>query len=640
MNRFINILIITFILLTCTFSVCAQTENLDSLELLLQTQKLSSSEQSKLYYKLSWGYMDVNTEKTFSYAKKGIQFAEKERDMEWATQLYCNLGVAYDMVSKYDSALLCFDKSIAIALQNKNERQEARGYICIGNLYLVKGDYQLSLEYFMKALPMLEKQGDPQRLGILLHNIGAVYQFLFNMEQAKKYFLRVEKIVRETGDKDGLAAVFVSLCDIGLNEGDDIDKSLDYAKSAVDLYHEINNKYGESNALLSMAKCCYLLADYNVALGYAQMSLQLSEELDYPKLTSLSYAIMSDIYYYQKYYNKCEEYALKAEATDTTDAIALINLTANLTRANIQMHNSLAAIEYFDRYKSLINHHAAKEFQRTLSEMEVKYESEKKELKIAAMLSERKLFIWLSLAGGAILLLLLAFVIVRQRMAVNRRKMAEQQVKQLEQEKQLVATQAVLDGETAERTRLARDLHDGLGGMLSVVKLHLNDVKKGAIFKGEDVVYFNQALDVLEKSISELREMAHNMMPEALTRFGLKVAVSDFCNKIPGAELHYFGYDNRLDTKLEMMIYRTIQELVNNALKHSGAKQIIVQIVHDVDRLALTVQDDGCGFDTKAETAGTGLNNIRNRVESYNGYIDIWSHIGSGTEINLEFKLI
>jgi len=240
----------------------AQSSNLDSLELVMQTKKLNTTEQLELYYRLSWGYMDVHTEKAFSFARLGIKFAENaksEKDLEWLAQLYCNLGVGYDMISKYDSALYYFDKSISIALSIKNERQEARGYICIGNLYLGMGDYQNALEYFMRALPMLEKQGDPQRVGILLHNIGTVYQYLSNMEQAMKYFLRVEKITRETGDWDGLGSVLVSLSEITLNEGKDIDKALDYARLAVDIKREINDKYGECIALLQAARCCYLL---------------------------------------------------------------------------------------------------------------------------------------------------------------------------------------------------------------------------------------------------------------------------------------------------------------------------------------------------------------------------------------------
>ena len=126
-------------------------------------------------------------------------------------------------------------------------------------------------------------------------------------------------------------------------------------------------------------------------------------------------------------------------------------------------------------------------------------------------------------------------------------------------------------------------------------------------------------------------------MPDSLARYGLKPALTDFCNSISIVKFNYFGSDERLDQKLEVMIYRTVHELINNALKHSGAKEILVQIIQETDRIAITVQDDGIGFDASAPTNGLGLKNIQNRVGSYNGRMEIWSKQDEGTEISVEF---
>ena len=135
-----------------------------------------------------------------------------------------------------------------------------------------------------------------------------------------------------------------------------------------------------------------------------------------------------------------------------------------------------------------------------------------------SMQKERKLILCLSISIGAALLLLLAVLLFRQRLMNQKKKLAEQQVKQLEQEQQLIATKAVLDGETTERSRLARDLHDGLGGMLSAVKFNLHDMKQGRTLESDDVARFDKAMDMLDASINELRRVAHNMMPESLSR--------------------------------------------------------------------------------------------------------------------------
>jgi signal transduction histidine kinase len=227
----------------------------------------------------------------------------------------------------------------------------------------------------------------------------------------------------------------------------------------------------------------------------------------------------------------------------------------------------------------------------------------------------------------------------RQRLNKQKRKLAEQRIIQLEQEKQLEITQAILDGETTERSRLARDLHDGLGGMLSVLKLGLYDIKLGMSSEKENGQPLEKSILLLDESIRELRRVAHNMMPESLVRDGLKISLTDFCNSIPHAEFHYFGQEKRLEQNLEILIYRIVYELINNSLKYAEATSIHAQIVQEADRISLTIHDNGKGFEPSAVRHGIGLANIRDRVVSYNGQMTLWSEIGKGTEVNVEFNL-
>ena len=190
----------------------------------------------------------------------------------------------------------------------------------------------------------------------------------------------------------------------------------------------------------------------------------------------------------------------------------------------------------------------------------------------------------------------------------------------------------MLDGEAAERTRLARDLHDGLGSMLTCVRLNLENIKKS---KSDD---FGGTITMLNDSMAELRRIAHHLMPESLSRNGLKTALTDFFNELPAVQFAYYGNEERLDTKMEVMIYRIIHELVNNALKHAGASKIAVQVMQNPGYIAFTVSDDGCGFDTNKTHEGMGLKNIRDRVASNNGHLLVDSIPGKGTEININFN--
>lgn len=163
-------------------------------------------------------------------------------------------------------------------------------------------------------------------------------------------------------------------------------------------------------------------------------------------------------------------------------------------------------------------------------------------------------------------------------------------------------------------------------------------MKQGVIIEAEDVTRFNKVVEILDSSMQELRRITHNMMPEALSRYGLKVALNEFCNSMRHVHFHFFGDDQRLDHILEVAIYRIVYELVNNALKHADARNIHVQLIIESDLVSVNVHDDGKGFNPDAETEGTGLHNIRTRVASLNGTLQIHSQPDEGTEIEVEFK--
>ncbi|MBK7869195.1 MAG: sensor histidine kinase [Saprospiraceae bacterium] len=202
----------------------------------------------------------------------------------------------------------------------------------------------------------------------------------------------------------------------------------------------------------------------------------------------------------------------------------------------------------------------------------------------------------------------------------------------------------MLRGQEEERGRLARDLHDGLGGMLSGVRQTLNAMKGNQIITEESARSFNRALEMLDTSIGELRRVARNMMPEALLKFGLKDAVQDFCdtlNESRTIQVQYqaFGLENRLPEAEEIIVFRIVQELLNNVIKHAGAHQALVQLLRDDERFHITVEDNGKGFDLVAleKAPGIGWLNIRSRVDYLGGTLDLRSNPGQGTTVEIEF---
>ncbi len=249
------------------------------------------------------------------------------------------------------------------------------------------------------------------------------------------------------------------------------------------------------------------------------------------------------------------------------------------------------------------------------------------------------------LLGSAISLLTISLLSFRSYK--QKQKLQQQRINELETEKQLLATEAVLKGEEQERTRLARDLHDGLGGMLSGIKYSFQTMKGNLIMTPDNAQAFERSMDMLDSSIKEMRRVAHNMMPEALVKFGLDTALKDFCNDISqsGAlKVNYqsIGLENAvIDQMTGITIYRIVQELLNNTMKHAAAKTAIVQVSKIDGLLSVTVEDDGKGFDTTIlrRPQGIGWHNIQNRIEFLKGKLDVNSQPGNGTSVHIELNV-
>jgi signal transduction histidine kinase len=281
---------------------------------------------------------------------------------------------------------------------------------------------------------------------------------------------------------------------------------------------------------------------------------------------------------------------------------------------------------------------------KSTTELEKKYESEKKNGQIILQQAqlEKSRILNVVLIGSAAVLFIISKLSYRSYQ--QKQKLQQQRISELETQQQLTATEAVLKGEEQERTRLAKDLHDGLGGMLSGIKYSFNTMKGNLIMTQENAMAFERSMDMLDSSIKEMRRVAHNMMPEALVKFGLDTALKDFCNDINQSGALTVSYQSiemenaAIEQTTAITIYRIIQELINNTMKHAAAKNAIVQLSKTNDTLSITVEDDGKGFDTAIlnVSKGIGWENIKNRVEFLKGKLDIHSQTGKGTSVLIE----
>jgi two-component system, NarL family, sensor kinase len=300
--------------------------------------------------------------------------------------------------------------------------------------------------------------------------------------------------------------------------------------------------------------------------------------------------------------------------------------------------------EYYYRKMAFETKVFNESLQQKEAALRIRYETEKKDTQILLQRTElqrKTVFNFLLICGAAALLLisLLSYRTYRQK-----QKLQQLRIDELETQQQLLAAEAVMKGEEQERTRLAKDLHDGLGGMLSGIKYSFQTMKGNLIMTPENQQAFERSMDMLDSSIKEMRRVAHNMMPEALVKFGLDTALRDFCDDINRSGALNVSYQSigmeqvQVEQSVAITVYRIAQELLNNTMKHAGASAAIVQLSKTATGVDITVEDDGKGFDTTIlkATRGIGWSNILSRVEYLKGRMDVQSVSGKGTSVHIE----
>jgi len=545
---------------------------------------------------------------------QALAVARKINDSLYIGKTLFNTGTSYRMLGSYEKALEYYEEGRKIVSRLGDDRMEAQLYDILQALYLVLQRYDKGVEYGKRAVALSRKADNPQWLGSSLTNLGLNYSSLKRYDESLSLYMEALGISRRIGDKNMESAEYLNIADDYIGKMD-FAAAKPWVEKALVLSRELELYESEAiaNRILSVV---YLHArDYPKAMAYGQRSLSITRQ-----------------------------YHLDMQRQKTLSHLSLLAYAMQDDRLGATYERASDALD-----DSLIN----ETIRKNSIELEKKYETEKKEVRILQLEDDKKLqqltirqqhtLNYILIGGGVVLL---ALSILSYRNYRQKQKLHRQRIQELETEKKLEATEAVLKGEEQERARLAKDLHDGLGGMLSGIKYSFNTMKGNLIMTPENQQAFDRSMDMLDSSIKEMRRVAHNMMPEALVKFGLDVALKDYCNDINlSGALHVsyqsYGLDRvEIDQTTAITIYRIVQELVNNALKHAAAKTAIVQVTRAEQTISVTVEDDGKGFDPAIldRARGIGWSNIRNRVEFLKGKLDIRSEAEKGTSVHIEIN--
>jgi two-component system, NarL family, sensor kinase len=521
---------------------------------------------------------------------------------------------------------------------------EARSLNNLGAMASVKGSYSESLQYYFDALKIWESLANKRGLMFTKNNIGEVYGNLRKLDLQFQYLNEALAIATENNFKDGEALAKQNLS-IYYSSKNDFRKAFTSQVEAVALLEQENKMNDAALGYSNAGAYKFLSGNIDSALIYYFKAKDIGEKLKDVRVLSMSYANIAEAYENQnripeaiETYNKCIELSkpekLKEQLVFCYGQLAGIYQKKGSYPEAIQFLKQQGAVK-----DSILNITSAKQ----INELQEKYETEKKEHTIQQQQFEiTKKNYWI---GGIIGLLLLGGLLGFSFYRSNKLKQAKKMQAAILQQQDM-ATKAIIHAEENERKRIAGDLHDGVGQIMSAAKMNLSSLESRLGFSNdEDKLAFEKIVNLVDESCKEVRSVSHNMMPNALLKSGLSSAVKEFIDKIDSrvlkVNLYSEGLNERIDSNVETVLYRVIQECVNNVIKHSGANELDISLIKDADGIAATIEDNGKGFAVadKAKVEGIGLKNIRTRIEYLKGTVDFDSAPGNGTLVAIHVPL-
>ena len=603
----------------------------------------------------------TSTEKSLYYYQQALVISKKIMNDHLLLSSWNDVGIAYIELNKMDSAIISFEQAIPVARLLNDTLRVAKVLTNIGNVYLHKKDPVKAIEYYLRSARLWETCANQNMLPSLYSNISSLLTDQKEYDKAIEYGNKAYSLALKLGDDRSAVNALLNLSGTygDLKQFDQVYESL---QKALPLAKKVKDIEQMATFYDDMGNYYYQRKQYQSSLANYLESYKYNQQLANPfHLCEICYRL-SVAYDKLGEPDKAMQYIVKAEKVANE-----VGTRADLgeiyeARAEIEQRegNYKLASEYFSKTLGLNDSLFKASTSQKVAEVEAQYQTEKKQGEIVKLEKDKQIqslslkqkstlnYFLIGSLAALLTIGLLGYRNFRNRhlLAKQETELHQKQISELEKDRQLIAVDSMLKGQEEERSRLAKDLHDGLGGLLSGVKYSLSNMKDNLIVTPENMTVFERSLDMLDTSIKELRRVAHNMMPEILTKFGLNEALKEYCNTINTTNLitvkyQSLGMDARLDNSAEIIIYRIIQELLNNTMKHAVATEVFVQLIREGNRLNIVVEDNGNGFDASLSenNKGAGLTNIRSRVDYLKGQLDIHSEPGKGTLVNIELNI-
>jgi signal transduction histidine kinase len=554
----------------------------------------------------------------------------------------------YNRIMSFNLAEYNFSNALNTLKSKPNDSIAERAYVGIGTIYKKKGDFTKSLLFFQKSIKACEFNNDTIRLSGAYASLAQVY---FEKDDVLKAKENIEKVFKLLANKKSEIPYLISLhtlANIELKAGN-IEKAFLLDQQGLKIADSLNSDKIKVTFQDNLARCYLYKKEYSKAESYFNKNLEIDTKLNNPNWIADTYINLAE---------------LKMLTGDFENAEKKLQLAIDILLKNNLSNNTLKAYsvlsdlyqkqgnykkaleikdEYLKNYKNIINEKREESF----VELDLLFETSKKEKALTTaklalteneLLSKRK-SIWLMFLSSIVII---GFILFR-----NIRAKAKLQKEQLELENKLLEEQSNYKIQE-QRLDISRELHDNVGSQLTFIISILDNLKSSSIQFDEAI---DKKIDSLtnfaNKSISELRDTIWVLNSKQLSLSELKSRMTNFIKDASeSVETIQFQFDFdiqndvQLSSKQAINLYRILQEIVNNAIKHANAKDISVSISQIENELQIKISDNGIGVDYESKKKKSfGLTNVQNRVQEVNGSLQVESNEAKGTNYSITVKL-
>ena len=548
------------------------------------------------------------------------------------------------------------------AKNNKDVWRMAEVYAWLGDYHNLRTDQVNAFKSYRKSIEYYDNLGDSLNLYRVKRSLANYYQKLDLLTEALKLQKQAITYYKEENKLSETAYTYRELSSTYRKAGDP-EQELFYLNKCIDINRSVRDTLLDIIINIEKSNTNQALGEYDLALESSKIALQLSREINNQKYIGISLLKIGMLSQYQGHFRTAIKYLSKGLefVSKDTEAELIRDSYKHLAECHAALAEHNVAYQHLQRYSMLNDSILNADRLEVANRLTRQYVDEEKDQLIEILEKEQKdakeketqqrRLIYSAIAAFFAILIAI-YVIIRfyqtqisakEIIAHQREEIDRQKITELENNVKIESMHAMIEGQELERERVAKDLHDSLGGLLSTVKLHFGalETKLRGIHNIEQYKNANQLLD---DACQEVRDISRNLQPGALINLGLVAAIKDLINRVdgptqPDIDFQHYGLDEKLENTVALTVYRLVQELLYNSLKHAKSNEILIQLNRQEKELIIMVEDDGVGFDPEGVTKGMGTENILSRVNYLKGDLSVHSVKGQGTTTMINVPL-